>query len=34
MRSQALIGLSVFVLGIFAAYQLGGKIAGGDMSTV
>ena len=34
MKSQALIGLSVFVLGIFAAYQLGGKIAGGDMSTV
>ena len=34
MRSQALIGLSVFVVGMFTAYQLGGKIAGGDMSTV
>jgi hypothetical protein len=34
LRSQALIGLSVLVLGIFVAYQLGGKIAGGDMSTV
>jgi hypothetical protein len=34
MRSQALIGLSVFVVGLFIAYQIGGKIAGGDMSTV
>ena len=34
MRSQALIGFCVFVIGIFAAYQLGGKISGGDMSTV
>src|SRR5580700_2466606 len=34
MRSQALIGLSVFVVGLFIAYQIGGKIAGGDMGTV
>ncbi|MFZ3380941.1 MAG: hypothetical protein WA211_05830 [Candidatus Acidiferrales bacterium] len=34
MRSQAVIGFCVFVIGIFAAYQLGGKISGGDMSTV
>jgi hypothetical protein len=34
VRSQAVIGLSVFVLGIWAAYQLGGKIAGDDMRSV
>ncbi|MFY9937234.1 MAG: hypothetical protein WAK33_10195, partial [Silvibacterium sp.] len=34
MRSQAVIGFCVFVIGVFAAYQLGGKISGGDMSTV
>ena len=34
MRSQAVIGFCVFVIGIFAAYQMGGKISGGDMGTV
>ena len=30
MRNQALIGISVFVLGLWAAWQTGDKIAGGD----
>jgi hypothetical protein len=34
VRSQALIGLSVFVLGIWVAWQVGGKIAGEDMRSV
>jgi len=34
VRSQALIGLSIFVLGVWVAYQVGGKIAGDDMRSV
>jgi hypothetical protein len=34
VRSQALIGLSIFVLGIWVAYQVGGKIAGDDMRSL
>jgi hypothetical protein len=34
MRNQALIGLSLFVVAIWAAYQTGGQIAAGDMRTL
>src|ERR1700674_3408078 len=31
MRNQGLIGISVFVLGMWAAWQVGNKLAGGDV---
>jgi hypothetical protein len=31
MRNQGLIGISVFVLGVWAAWQVGNKLAGGDV---
>lgn len=34
MRNQALIGISIFLFGIWAAWQAGGKIAAGDMTTL
>jgi hypothetical protein len=34
MRNQALIGITIFVFGIWAAWQAGGKIAAGDMNTL
>jgi hypothetical protein len=34
MRNQALIGISTFLFGIWAAWQAGGKIAAGDMNTL
>ena len=34
MRNQALIGISVFVLGLWAAWKVGGKIADGDIQTL
>ena len=34
VRSQAVIGLSVFVLGVWLAWQVGGKIAGNDLGSV
>ena len=34
MRNQALIGISVLVLGLWAAWQIGGKIAGGDVQSL
>jgi hypothetical protein len=34
IRSQALIGFALFVFGVFAAWQLGGKIAAGDTDFV
>jgi hypothetical protein len=34
MRNQALIGIGLFVLGLWAAWQIGGKIAGGDMQSL
>jgi hypothetical protein len=34
MRNQALIGASMLVLGLWAAWQIGGKIAGGDLESL
>ena len=34
VRSQALIGLSLLLVGMWIAWQLGGKIADGDMTSV
>jgi hypothetical protein len=34
MRNQALIGISLFLVAIWAAYQTGGKIAAGDTQTL
>jgi hypothetical protein len=34
MRNQAVIGISLFVVGMWAAYQTGGKIASGDTLTL
>src|ERR1700723_1652313 len=34
MRNQALIGISVLVLGLWAAWQIGGKIAAGDLQSL
>ena len=34
MRDQALIGFSLFVLGLWAAWQVGGKIVGEDMQSL
>ena len=34
MKSQALIGISIFVLGLWLAWQLGGKIAEGDIQSL
>src|SRR5271170_83115 len=34
MRNQALIGISMLVLGLWAAWQIGGKIAGGDLESL
>jgi hypothetical protein len=34
MRNQALIGISLFLVAIWAAYQTGGKIAEGDLQTL
>jgi len=34
MRNQALIGISMLVLGVWAAWQIGGKIAGGDVQSL
>lgn len=34
MRNQALIGVSLFVVGIWAAWQIGGKIAANDLRTL
>jgi len=34
MRNQAVIGLSVFVFGVFVAWQLGGKIVANDLNSI
>lgn len=34
LRNQALIGVSLFLVAIWAAYQAGGKIAAGDLQTL
>jgi hypothetical protein len=34
LRNQALIGISLFLVAIWAAYQAGGKIAEGDLQTL
>ncbi len=34
MRNQALIGISLFALGLWLAYEVGGKIAVGDLKTI
>ena len=34
VRSQALIGFSLLVLGVWVAYEIGGKIAAGDMNSL
>ncbi|MGH9746310.1 MAG: hypothetical protein ACRD59_09400 [Candidatus Acidiferrales bacterium] len=34
MRNQSLIGISLLVLGVWMAYEVGGKIAVGDMRTI
>src|SRR5580700_10589130 len=34
MRNQALIGFSLFVFGSWAAWQIGGRIAGGDVQSL
>lgn len=34
MRSQSLIGFSLLVLGVWVAYEIGGKIAGGDLNSL
>ena len=34
MRNQALIGVSLLVLSLWAAWQIGGKIAGGDLAVI
>src|SRR5271170_4071695 len=34
MRNQALIGISVFVLGLWAAWQIGAKIAAEDTQSI
>jgi len=34
LRSQALIGFSLLILGVWAAYEIGGKIALGDLNSL
>jgi hypothetical protein len=34
MRNQALIGISVFIFGLFMAWELGGKIVDNDVSSI
>ena len=34
MRNQALIGFSLLVLGVWVAYEIGGKIAVGDLNSL
>jgi len=34
MRNQALIGFGLFALGLWAAWQIGGRIAGGDVRSL
>ena len=34
VRSQALIGFSLLVLGVWVAYEIGGKIASGDLNSL
>lgn len=34
MRSQSLIGFSLLVLGVWVAYEIGGKIAAGDLNSL
>ena len=34
MRNQAVIGLCVFIFGIFVAWQLGGKIVANDLKSI
>src|SRR5580698_2029817 len=34
MRKQALIGISVFIFGLFTAWELGGKIVENDVSSI
>jgi len=34
MRNQALIGVSLFALGLWLAYEVGGKIAVGDLNSI